>query len=47
MTFEGLESDAWKALSGASRLTIAQREAIESEEPLLCVMARGPARPGS
>ena len=39
MTFEGLESDTWEALPGASRLTIAQREAIESEEPLLCVVA--------
>ena len=39
MTFEGLESDTWEALPGASRLTLAQREAIESEEPLLCVVA--------
>src|SRR5258708_12243270 len=39
MTFEGLESDPWDPLPGASRLTIAQREAIESEEPLLCVVA--------
>ena len=39
MTFEGLESDTWEDLPGASRLTIAQREAIESEEPLLCVVA--------
>ncbi len=39
MTFEGLENDAWEDLPGASRLTIAQREAIESEEPLLCVVA--------
>ena len=35
-TFEG---DAWEALPGASRLTMAQREAIEAEDPLLCVMA--------
>jgi len=35
-TFEGA---AWEMLPGASRLTIAQRAAIESEEPLLCVMA--------
>ncbi len=39
MTFEGLESDTWEALPGASRLTMAQREAIESEDPLLCVVA--------
>ena len=39
MTFEGFESDTWEALPGASRLTIAQREAIESDEPLLCVVA--------
>ncbi len=39
MTFEGLESDTWEELPGASRLTIAQREAVESEEPLLCVVA--------
>jgi DNA helicase-2/ATP-dependent DNA helicase PcrA len=39
MTFEGLESDTWDTLPGASRLTLAQREAIESEEPLLCVVA--------
>ena len=29
----------WETLPGASRLTLAQREAIESEEPLLCVVA--------
>ena len=39
MTFEGLESDTWEALPGASRLTMTQREAIESDEPLLCVVA--------
>ena len=39
MTFEGLESDTWEALPGANRLTLAQREAIESDEPLLCVVA--------
>ncbi len=39
MTFEGLESDTWETLPGAARLTMAQREAIESEEPLLCVVA--------
>ncbi len=39
MTFEGLERDTWEALPGASRLTMAQREAIESEDPLLCVVA--------
>ena len=39
MTFEGFESDTWDALPGASRLTVAQREAIESDEPLLCVVA--------
>ena len=39
MTFEGFESDTWEALPGANRLTLAQREAIESDEPLLCVVA--------
>lgn len=39
MTFEGFENDTWEALPGASRLTMAQREAIESDEPLLCVLA--------
>ena len=39
MTFEGFESDTWEALPGANRLTMAQREAIESDEPLLCVVA--------
>jgi DNA helicase-2/ATP-dependent DNA helicase PcrA len=36
MTFEGA---AWEHLPGASRLTLAQRSAIESDAPLLCVMA--------
>jgi DNA helicase-2/ATP-dependent DNA helicase PcrA len=36
MTFEG---EAWEQLPGANRLTPFQREAIESEEPLLCVLA--------
>jgi DNA helicase-2/ATP-dependent DNA helicase PcrA len=36
MTFEG---EAWEQLPGAARLTPFQREAIESEEPLLCVLA--------
>ncbi len=31
--------DTWETLPGASRLTLTQREAIESEEPLLCVVA--------
>jgi DNA helicase-2/ATP-dependent DNA helicase PcrA len=39
MTFEGFESDTWEALPGAGRLTMAQREAIESDDPLLCVVA--------
>jgi DNA helicase-2/ATP-dependent DNA helicase PcrA len=39
MTFEGFESDTWEALPGAGRLTMAQREAIESDEPMLCVVA--------
>jgi DNA helicase-2/ATP-dependent DNA helicase PcrA len=49
MTFEGMErqtattksdtADSWEALPGASRLTLAQREAIESDRPLLCVVA--------
>ncbi|HWD55252.1 MAG TPA: ATP-dependent helicase [Acidimicrobiales bacterium] len=39
MTFEGFETDTWEALPGAKRLTMAQREAIESDEPLLCVVA--------
>jgi DNA helicase-2/ATP-dependent DNA helicase PcrA len=32
-------ADAWESLPGASRLTLAQREAIESEDQLLCVVA--------
>jgi DNA helicase-2/ATP-dependent DNA helicase PcrA len=41
MTFEGLESDTdtWDTLPGANRLTVMQREAIESDKPLLCVVA--------
>jgi DNA helicase-2/ATP-dependent DNA helicase PcrA len=39
MTFEGFETGTWEALPGASRLTMAQREAIECDEPLLCVVA--------
>ena len=39
MTFEGLESDTWDTLPGANRLTVTQREAIESDKPLLCVVA--------
>ena len=39
MTFEGLDNDTWETLPGARRLTMAQREAIESDEPLLCVVA--------
>ncbi len=49
MTFEGMEEktvttksdpgDSWEALPGAKRLTLAQREAIESDQPLLCVVA--------
>ena len=39
MTFEGFESDTWEELPGANRLTMAQREAIESDDPLLCVVA--------
>jgi superfamily I DNA/RNA helicase len=36
ITFEG---ETWEKLPGASRLTLAQRSAIEAEDPLLCVMA--------
>jgi DNA helicase II / ATP-dependent DNA helicase PcrA len=36
ITFEG---EAWEKLPGASRLTMAQRNAIEADDPLLCVMA--------
>ncbi len=39
MTFEGLEADTWDSLPGANRLTATQREAIESDKPLLCVVA--------
>ena len=39
MTFEGFENDTWEALPGARRLTMAQREAIESDDRLLCVVA--------
>lgn len=39
MTFEGFETDTWETLPGASRLTMAQREAIESDDSLLCVVA--------
>ena len=39
MTFEGFETDTWETLPGAARLTLAQREAIESDDPLLCVVA--------
>ncbi len=34
-----LDGEAWEALPGAGRLTPAQREAIESDERLLCVVA--------
>jgi len=33
------EGGAWESLPGASRLTLAQRAAIEAEDPLLCVVA--------
>jgi DNA helicase-2/ATP-dependent DNA helicase PcrA len=39
MTFEGLEHDTWESLPGANRLTLAQRQAIESDQPLLAVVA--------
>ncbi len=39
MTFEGFESDTWESLPGAARLTVTQREAIESDARLLCVVA--------
>ncbi len=39
MTFEGMETDTWDTLPGANRLTVTQREAIESDKPLLCVVA--------
>jgi DNA helicase II / ATP-dependent DNA helicase PcrA len=34
-----LDGEAWEQLPGASRLTPFQREAIEAEDPLLCVLA--------
>jgi DNA helicase II / ATP-dependent DNA helicase PcrA len=34
-----LDGEAWETLPGAARLTPAQREAIESDERLLCVVA--------
>jgi DNA helicase-2/ATP-dependent DNA helicase PcrA len=34
-----LDGETWEALPGAARLTPAQREAIESDERLLCVVA--------
>jgi DNA helicase-2/ATP-dependent DNA helicase PcrA len=34
-----IEGETWEALPGASRLTVSQREAIEADEPLLCVVA--------
>jgi DNA helicase II / ATP-dependent DNA helicase PcrA len=34
-----LDGETWEALPGAARLTLAQREAIESDERLLCVVA--------
>jgi DNA helicase-2/ATP-dependent DNA helicase PcrA len=33
------DGEAWETLPGASRLTLAQRAAIEAEDPLLCVVA--------
>jgi DNA helicase II / ATP-dependent DNA helicase PcrA len=33
------EGAAWESLPGAHRLTLAQRSAIEAEDPLLCVVA--------
>src|SRR4029077_4276858 len=39
MTFEGLDNETWEVLPGAARLTAAQREAIEADNPLLCVVA--------
>ena len=35
----GLGDDTWDTLPGANRLTVTQREAIESDKPLLCVVA--------
>jgi DNA helicase II / ATP-dependent DNA helicase PcrA len=34
-----LDGETWEVLPGASRLTVAQREAIECDDPLLCVVA--------
>ena len=39
MAFEGLDDGTWETLPGAARLTATQREAIEADEPLLCVVA--------
>jgi DNA helicase-2/ATP-dependent DNA helicase PcrA len=39
MAFEGLDNETWEVLPGAARLTAAQREAIEADNPLLCVVA--------
>jgi DNA helicase-2/ATP-dependent DNA helicase PcrA len=39
MAFEGLDNESWEVLPGAARLTAAQREAIEADNPLLCVVA--------
>jgi DNA helicase II / ATP-dependent DNA helicase PcrA len=39
ITLDGLDDEAWEALPGAARLTPTQREAIESDERLLCVVA--------
>jgi DNA helicase-2/ATP-dependent DNA helicase PcrA len=35
-TFDG---ETWEALPGAARLTVAQREAIHADDPLVCVVA--------
>jgi DNA helicase II / ATP-dependent DNA helicase PcrA len=34
-----LDGETWEVLPGASRLTVAQREAIEADDPLVCVVA--------
>src|ERR1700683_4232746 len=39
MTFGAFERERWEPLPGAARLTMAQREAIESDEPMLSVVA--------
>jgi DNA helicase-2/ATP-dependent DNA helicase PcrA len=39
MVTTALEGEAWEALPGAHRLTLNQRLAIESDHPLLCVLA--------